>query len=224
MGDVGTAYAGCRARINELVGDLDAHQATAGVPTCPRWSVHDVVAHLTGVVSDALDGRLDGVATDRWTAAQVDARRARTMAELLAEWNSRAPTFEDLLDAIGEPGRQAVGDAVTHEHDIRAALGASGARASDAVQIGFDFVARMFVAAATGRGFSLSVTTIDGLEFGDPGAGVVLTGDAFELLRAMTGRRSVEQLLLMDWKGDPEAVIPAFTVGPFRPSPRPIDE
>src|SRR3954462_336182 len=102
----------------------------ASVPTCPRWSVHDVVAHLTGVVSDALDGRLDGVATDPWTAAQVDARRDHSVRDMLAEWNTRAPAFEELLDGMGEPGRQAVGDAVTHEHDIRAALRVPAARES----------------------------------------------------------------------------------------------
>lgn len=73
VGDVAAAYAGCRARITDLARWLDEPQAATTVPTCREWSVHDVVAHVTGIVDDALAGRLDGVATDPWTAAQVDA-------------------------------------------------------------------------------------------------------------------------------------------------------
>jgi hypothetical protein len=47
---------------------------------------------------------------------------------------------------------------------------------------------------------------------------VVLSGDPFELLRAMTGRRSIAQLRAMHWQGDGEAALGAFTFGPFRPA------
>lgn len=148
-GEVGAAYASCRGRIGELVRAAGDGKAKASVvPACPEWSVHDVVAHVAGVVADALAGRLDGVATDPWTAAQVDARRDRSVDEVLEEWETGAPTFEGLLDAIGDPGRQAVLDVVTHEHDIRGALGAAGARDSDAVRIGLGFVAPRFIEAA----------------------------------------------------------------------------
>ncbi|MEY2461216.1 MAG: hypothetical protein QOG30_3046 [Acidimicrobiaceae bacterium] len=40
----------------------------------------------------------------------------------------------------------------------------------------------------------------------------------------MTGRRSVDQLRSMDWRGDGEAVLPVFTFGPFHPSPDDIEE
>lgn len=34
-----------------------------------------------------------------------------------------------------------------------------------------------------------------------------LSGSAFELLRAFTGRRSVEQVVAMDWTGSPEPYL-----------------
>lgn len=224
MGDVGAAYAGCRARIADLATRLDEQQAARAVPACPEWSVHDVIAHVTGVVDDTLAGRLDGVATDSWTAAQVEARRARPIDEILAEWDAKAPAFEELLDAVGDPGQQAVADVVTHEHDIRAALAEPGARDSDGVQIGLEFVAARFVDSAAAHAMAVCVRTTDGSEFGDQDASVVLTGDPFELLRSMTGRRSLGQLREMHWQGDGEAVLPAFTFGPFRPAPRRVDE
>ena len=36
-----------------------------------EWTVKDVVAHLCGACEDILAGRLEGVATDPWTEAQV---------------------------------------------------------------------------------------------------------------------------------------------------------
>jgi uncharacterized protein (TIGR03083 family) len=224
VGAVGAAYAGCRQRITDLTSRLDEQRAAQPVATCPLWTVHDVVAHLAGVVDDALAGRLDGAATEPWTATQVDARRGTPIAAMLADWDAQAPAFEELLDAIGDPGRQVVADIVTHEHDLRSALGEPDARDSDAVHIGVGFLAPRFVGAAAQSGLVVRVRANDGASFGDEGAEVVLTGDAFELLRAMTGRRSVDQLRSMDWHGDREAVLPAFTFGPFHPSTDDIEE
>lgn len=225
MGEVADAYAGCRRRINELVGSVDYDPASVEVPTCPEWSVKDVVAHLTGVVDDALAGRLDGVATDPWTAAQVTARRDTAVSDILDEWNEKAPSFEELLDAIGDPGRQAVFDTVTHEHDIRTALGAEGARDSDAIGIAIGFAARWFVATAEDQGVALAVQSEDGPVFGDPSTAVaVLTGTSFELMRAISGRRSIDQVRAMNWTGEKDAALPCFTWGPFSPADSPIAE
>jgi len=224
MDEVGAAYAGCRARVAELAKGLDEARAQTLVPACPEWSVHDVVAHLAGVVDDALAGRLEGVATEPWTAAQVQARRTRPIADILAEWEETAPAFEELLDAIGAPGRQAVTDAVTHEQDIRGALGVPGAKNADAVRIGVGFLAPALVDGAARRGVSLHLRSHDGLEFGAKPAQVVLTGASFDLLRAMTGRRSADQVREMLWDGDVEKVLPVFTFGPFRPATNRIEE
>jgi uncharacterized protein (TIGR03083 family) len=218
MGDVGDAYVGCKARIADLVRGLDTAEASTVVPTCPEWTVHDVVAHVVGVVADAMAGRLDGVATDPWTAAQVEARRGESIAAMLDEWDAGAETFASMLDAIGDPGRQAVADLVTHEHDIRCALASPGARTSDAVHIGLGFIAPALVSTAAAQEVSLRVRALDGPTFGGDEAAVTLAGPCFDLLRAGTGRRSVDQLLAMDWDGDPKAALPAFTFGPFRPA------
>ena len=53
--------------------------------------------------------------------------------------------------------------------------------------------------------------TTDGV---DPAVSV--SADRFELLRALTGRRSAPQLRRLKWDGDPEPYLPAFEWGPFR--------
>jgi len=219
LGPVGTAYASTRHRISDLVADPATGDAARTVPCCPAWSVHDVVAHLAGVVDDVLAGRLDGVATDPWTAAQVELRRGRPLAEVVDEWNALAPQFEQFLDSVGPPGAQAVADIVTHEHDIRQALGSPGARDSDALAIGLDFIAPGLRESARQRGIAPpGLRTPDGRAWPEPGDGASVIATAFDLVRASTGRRSVAQLRALDWQGDVEAVLPAFTFGPFVPA------
>lgn len=224
MGTVADAYAGCRLRIGVLVRGLEGEAAARPVAACPGWSVADVVAHLVGVVDDALHGRLDGVTTEPWTATQVDARRGRPLTDLVDEWDDRAPRFESLLDAVGEAGHQAVTDVVTHEHDLRAALDAPDARTSDAVGIGVRFVTPQVVEAARGLGRSLRIEVDGGPVVGPDDAAVVLHGRSFGLLRAMTGRRTTAQLCRLWWDGDPAGVLAAFTHGPFRPPGEPVED
>jgi len=224
MGPVADAYAGSRERIVELVSVLSAPEAAADVPACPEWSVRDVVAHVAGVVDDVLAGRLDGIATEPWTDAQVAAGRGRPLGELLERWCADAPRFEAMLDVVGDRGRQAVADVVTHEHDIRGALARPGARRTDAVAIGLGFTAVACADAARGRGLSLGFRSTTGEHFGPADAASVLTGPPFELLRALTGRRSEAQLLAMSWSGRADAALGGFTYGPFRPAAHAIAE
>src|SRR5438067_8660943 len=117
-------YAEGRTRIVELVAGADPGAAHGEVPACPAWSVHDVVSHLTGLCADILAGNVAGAATDEWTDAQVQARRGRATADVLAEWHTVGPQVAGMLDDFPEPyGRQVVADLAVHEHDIRGALG-----------------------------------------------------------------------------------------------------
>ena len=215
MGEVGSAYAGVRQRMTEILTTSDPAML---VPACPAWSVRDLAAHVTGVVDDALTGRLDGAGSDPWTAAQVDARRDRSLEEIVAEWAANAPQFEGLLDSIGAPGQQAVFDVTTHEHDLRGAVGRSGAHDSDAVRIGLGWLAPQALAAMATAGLPpMRLRSTEGDEWSngeDPSA--TLSGSRFELLRALSGRRSRAQLEALTWTGATESHLAAFEFGPFR--------
>jgi hypothetical protein len=186
--------------------------------------VRDVVSHVAGVVDDVLAGRLDGIASEPWTGAQVAAGRRLALGELLERWCADAPSFEAMLDVAGDRGRQAVADVVTHEHDIRGALARPGARGTDAVAIGLGFTAVACADSARGRGLSLGFRSTAGEHFGPAHAASVLRGTSFDLLRAVTGRRSEAQLLAMSWSGRADAALGGFTYGPFRPAALAIAE
>jgi uncharacterized protein (TIGR03083 family) len=218
-----TAYRGCRMRLTGLLADIDGGRAETPVATCPGWAVHDVLAHVSGGVVDAINGRMEGAGTDAWTARQVDERREMSIAEILDEWNVHAPRVEPLLDSAGDLGCQAVTDVVSHEHDICTALGRPGPRSTDAVKIGLTFAAARLVEAAAALGNSLRVESGE-MVCGADDADATLRGDPFELLRAITGRRSVGQIRQLSWEGDVERVIPAFWWYSIRPAAADIDE
>ncbi len=134
------AYRELRLRTAELVRGTDPDAMDAIAPATPEWRVRDLLAHLVGVSADAVEGRLEGVATDPWTAAQVDARRDASITDLLAEWDDYGAHFEGVLVEIPAAlSGQAVFDAVTHEADMRHALAQPGERTSDGVAISFEF-------------------------------------------------------------------------------------
>jgi uncharacterized protein (TIGR03083 family) len=254
MTDIAKVYAEGRGRITELVAGLSDDEAAAKVPTCPEWTVHDVVAHLTGVCADVLAGNLGDVATDPWTAAQVDTRRDKSMKELVDEWSELAPQVEAFAGSFpGRAGDQWVTDLTTHEHDIRGALGRPGARDSDGVAVGVDFlVALALHGSLAARGLGPIEVRADGHAWvvgssqpvgadGDAGAQEsflagedpapatdppvgTLTAAPFELFRALTGRRSSAQVAQFAWSMDPGPFLAAFAYGPFALSATDISE
>jgi uncharacterized protein (TIGR03083 family) len=227
MAAIAAAYNGGSTRICALVESLDAAASATAVPACPEWTVKDVVSHLTGICRDLLDGNIDGVATEPWTAVQVDARRHLPIADIVAEWQELGPQVEAMVPSFPPaPAAQLVGDLITHEHDVRGALGRPGARDSDGVAIALDFIAPNFGRAAAARSLpALRLRTPTKAwvpEGAEPAA--TLSAESFELVRALTGRRNEAQLRSLAWDGDPVPHLPAFTWGPFTMSASAIVE
>jgi hypothetical protein len=161
----------------------------------------------------------------------------------------------------GNVAHQWLFDQTTHEHDIRVALGRSGAHDTEAVADGARFVLIGFGAALAARGLGpvevrsegqrlllggrpedaasdeastrartneLLAGLLQGAEPPAPPEGAepaaILTASNFELMRALSGRRSYDQIRKLDWSVDPEPYLPAFQFGPFTVSPVDIEE
>jgi uncharacterized protein (TIGR03083 family) len=213
-GEPGRQYGQARRRIVDLVRQHDPDGA-APVPTCPGWTVKDVLAHVSGVCADILGGRLEGVASDPWTARQVDERRDWPAEKVIEEWESSAPQVEEISRHFpGGADVQWMADLVTHEHDIRCALHEPGERDSDAIRLGLTWLT-----TAIGDGFSpaFRIATEEGDDLvvgAGEVAGTVRAG-RFEMFRAITGRRSREQIAALDWDPDCERFLGAFSLGTF---------
>ena len=225
MTDHAAAYRGVRERVTALVTGLDAEAAGRMAPATPAWRLKDVVAHMVGVSADVLSGDVEGAGTDPWTARQVEARRDRALADLLAEWDECGPGLEAIIPAIPEgPRGQLIFDAASHEFDVCGALGTVGERDTEAAAIGFgwaaDVIALVRDHAQTG---ALRLRSGDEVRVaGSGGIAATVTADRFELLRAMTGRRSVDQIAAFGWEGEsvPDPVDLSF----FPPRATPLVE
>ena len=218
--DSGVAYAEMRTRLTGLLREDPAGSGPMIVPGCPDWRVKDVVAHLTGACLDILEGNLDGVATDPWTAAQVARFADADLSDVLATWDEAGPQVEVLAPAFpAKEACQLVFDATTHEHDIRGALGRPGARSSNSMVVGFAFVLDALDGYVRHKGLpAIEIRTEAGtFTAGDGAADVVLSATLFDAFRSLGGRRSIDQIRALDWSADADPYLGVFKTMVLRP-------
>jgi uncharacterized protein (TIGR03083 family) len=211
-------YAAVRARVAAIALEGDPETP---VPACPGWRVRDVVAHLAGLCEDWVDHRLDGYGSTNWTDAQVSRSSGETIEQVLGRWRRAAERFAQLEDdpVMGPPARWAFGDAVTHEADIRGALHA-GRVPSDAVVLSIKgSVARWRETLRDASAPTLLLRAPDARDWWlgvhDDSKTVVVEAPAYEFFRALAGRRSLSQVRMWKWSGNPDPYLAIGLPYPF---------
>lgn len=194
--DAGQHYERSRLRLVPLLEEVAPAEWEIPVAACPGWRVRDVLAHVVGNVEDALAGRISGPPSEAQTAEQVERHRGDEPADLLRWWTEAAPGFEAAITELG--ALPAAIDLLSHEHDIRHALGRPGGRDDELVAV----VAELLLSRLA------------------PPLG--LRAPPFEVFRAALGRRSLDQVRAMAWTGDPAEAIGTFFV--FGPAAAPLVE
>lgn len=222
--DHAAIYRGVRVRIGDLVRDLPDETLDRIAPATPEWRVRDIVSHLAGGTADIVSGNLADLASDAWTQAQVDDRSNRPIDGVLDEWARWSEAVEAMIVSF-DPLMQTMllADAVTHEHDLRGALGIPGERDSDAIAYAFHGVSGGIGAQRGGTG-ALRILHEAGetvVGAGEPTA--TARTSRFEIVRASVGRRSYDQIAAWHWEGDarPETVVLARFAPPRA---TPLDE
>ena len=194
------AYRQTRQSVLDLLAQIPESSAELIVPACPDWTVQQTAAHLVGVPEDLLAGRMEGVASDAWTNAQVQRHAGESLDALRTALDATVTPFDAMLPAIPHPANsQLVMDALTHEIDLREALGLPIAESS--------------LALSVAKGWLLNMIEHRDQALFDE----LLAAGCSDLLmvRALTGRNSRAQ---MDELGLPGAQIVAALAGtPLRP-------
>lgn len=185
--EVVRAYLEFRTRVVGLIREIPESQASLSVPLCPDWEVSGLISHIVGVPEDILAGRMEGVTTEAWTQAQVDRHEGESLSQLADALLATGTEFDVLLPHIPSPiNSQMMMDAVTHEHDLRHAVGRVGAQDSLAVNVALGWLLNMVEEKAPGQAQELVDSGVS----------------RFELMRSLTGRRSVEQMKQLGLDGE----------------------
>ena len=209
--EIARLYRDAQGSFVEFVSTLGDDEWHVPVPCTPGWTVRDVLSHVAGLTDDVLAGRVEGAATDPWTAAQVERWKDADRDELIGRWNEQIDPVADAIEAFGEA--RPVFDCHTHEHDVRHALDRPGNRDSEIMQ--------MIVTGTVGRwqGRHVIVDLVDGSTLDMPGSGgepLRLGGvTQFDVARSRLGRRSRRQVEQWAWSEPPGDVLDHwFDFGP----------
>ena len=195
---VAVSYIALRARVIDLLRSTPESSGNIVVPCTPAWTIRQLAAHLVGVPEDILAGRMEGVTSDAWTQAQVERFGLLTLSELADLFETTAPQIDAILHNIPQPIiSQFVMDAVTHEQDMRSALGVPGGRDSKAVEVGVGFFLNL-IEVSDPPLFDVLITT---------------SASSWDVLRSLTGRRTVEQMNTLGLDG--AAIALRFPGSPF---------
>lgn len=218
VNETGDEWRAVLTRVRGLVTDAVEHDGERAldltVPACPDWTVHDLLAHMVGLVADVLGGDEADDHDAAWTQAQVDARRDRTGREILDEWESHSDAM--LAHLTDDP--RPLGDAIIHEQDLRGALERPGARSTEGLRVVRESMATMLGDALGDLPPVTLLATDDGWSWssGPEHAGVVLEASGFDLFRALTSRRTAAELGSWVVDGDVAPYLDAFAqLGPL---------
>jgi uncharacterized protein (TIGR03083 family) len=218
--DTARHYESAHHRVVDLVRSLSDDQVATRVPGTPRWDVHDALAHLAANTTDGLAGRITGIPDEAFTDGQVRQRKEMTVEQIVAEWQANMATMLDVTRAGFVPPNLAV-DAVTHEQDIRGAVGAGRVEDREAVRFSLEvFAAGLTYQLAKLDGLALRLEATDSDFSVTAGSGeqpATLRATEFELLRVLSGRRGRRNVLALEWDGDASAYLPWLNM--FGPVP-----
>ena len=197
-------YRAGRDRLLEFGRGLVTEEATTLTTACPAWSVKDVYAHLAGISTDILAGNTENAATVEWADGHVAQRADSSLAEVLDEWATAGAEVSGLVEVAGDAfPLELFVDQLTHEWDIRAALGPKGSAVSDDSVFAqyLDDFGRIMATDAAERGLDRLTLEVEGtrLEVGTGEHLGELSLTLFEFGRISMGRRSHRQLMAFDW-------------------------
>ncbi|MCT2583760.1 maleylpyruvate isomerase family mycothiol-dependent enzyme [Actinophytocola gossypii] len=211
------AYRQVRQNVLEV---LSGDPGNPTVPSCPEWTVRDLLAHLVGSAALAV-GRMSG-----WPSTHPSSSSGMGVPELLDAWDRLGAEVDLLLaDRGARAGNLLVTDAFTHELDLRYAVGAPMPADHLAFAGAFEVLANGFSAAVTAHHLPALRLSTGSTRWtvGDGEPVATVTADRHDLYRSLAGRRSHSQITALGWDRDSHRWLPAFSWGPFSPPESPVE-
>lgn len=232
MAELADLYEQLRNDISQLVAALEPDELDKPVPATPDWSIRDVVTHLAADATCTIAGDFPreffeafgepaAVAmVNDWTSRQLEDRRGSSLEDVLQEWKNSSTELIAMMHGekswpegtVPFADRVLLTDAAVHQQDIFGAFGFERAREAAPIKIGLSgYIVTM--------GWRLTAASIPPLRFdvgdksyiaGEGEAAATVHASRYELFRAMSGRRSPDQIRTYRWDHDAEPYIPYF--------------
>ena len=143
----------------------------------------------------------------------MTSRKGRSLASVVDEWNEVGPKFEAAIDNLPKRLWTLTYDTVVHEHDLRAAVKKPGDRESEGVKISAVLGLKLVKVELASKFLPAFQAIIDGVEhnIGDGEPALTLTASAFDTLRLLGSRRTLDEMNAANFVGDLEKMLPGIT-------------
>lgn len=214
-----TAYRQVRDNVTAWLGSYP-ELASTPVPACPGWTVRDLLAHLL---------ELCWRVAKRWDRVTGELPAGTEDAEpdvLLELWRTTGELVDRILDEGQDPrARVLIMDTLTHEFDIRQAIGLPVPVEHPAMRSALDTLVFGFDRSVREHGLPAILIRTHGGEWtvGDGPVDTTLTAGRYDLYRSLAGRRTHEQIAGLGWSEPAGPWLVAFEWGPFHPPATPVE-
>lgn len=205
MDSIVDAYVRTRERVAGLLLAADDADLQRQVPACPEWCVQELLTHLVSMPAALSTGRLPSGDISKWLDELIVERKGQTAVELIAEWSSLNGVLTALL---GGPAGLLFDDLAVHEHDLRGALEKPDHEALEVEQV-LPRALAAFGEPLRGAGLgAIEVRSGDDVwRSHEDETGWVLLVDPWTAVRAVSSRRTAEELRALRSVGEADAYI-----------------
>jgi len=232
--ELAQAFREIRLALSEQLEHADEGLWSTPIPVRPQWTVRDTIAMLAGFARALVEGAWLEDYSDAWSDPDVRrrmqnafyglilVRRDRTGPELLIEWETSGVRLERMMDGDEQfpegihpfAGLTYLWAVVQNAHNIWNALQIES-KVRDSQATGMVLESAVYWLdmrlQATGAP-ALRIRSADKeWVVGDGIPKATVRAPAFELFRALSGRRSMEQIRAFDWDGDPGPYLRVFS-------------
>jgi hypothetical protein len=212
-------YKESQDRFVKTMNGLSTVEESVEIQSCPDWTVHDLLSHVTGLCVAISQGDAPPADTQNWVDQQVISRRVLSSENVTAEWNGSLDNFCAVATSDMRLAMPLTYDLLVHEFDLHHALRKPNFLVDERA-----LLLAMNVAALILHG-DISKAEVGSLLLvahdyewqcgsGDVIATLDLSATAnpiFELIRLTGSRRSQSQLFAYPWQGDFERMLPLLS-------------
>ena len=204
-------------RTTALLDAISAEEEQITVPSCPDWSVRDLVSHINGLAEELSAGRGPSGDPEVWIDQIVADRSEISVAEQLEQFSKHGEAFEALVRDAPQYGLL-VSDLMSHEHDAAGALGKESDRSSSGIELVMHAKTSLVEKDLETHGLPGVIRVVGGdhtFEYGTGDVALEVRGDLWEMFRLTGGRRSLAQLQACEHDGDIERYAPGLVHNPL---------